>query len=142
MPKQRSAKIAMSDVPPSRRQGGSTRALLTPTSVGAISGFMGTVTLEEGERVAECYHPYSDKFVFVVRGSLKFRVNGEDVRVEENEALLVTRGERHSIENVGQSQALAVYQIAPLAPRPELGHVDTEAVPFPDEAPPRVGGTA
>jgi putative monooxygenase len=141
MPMQRSAKVAMGDVPPSRRQGGSTRALLTPTSVGAISGFMGTVTLEAGERVAECYHPYSDKFIFVVRGSILFRINGAELAVDENEALLVTRGERHSIQNIGQGQAFAVYQITPLAPRPEWGHVDTEPVPFPDDAPPRVGGT-
>ncbi|GDY31756.1 cupin domain-containing protein [Gandjariella thermophila] len=140
MPK-RSIKVAMSEVTPSRRQGGKTRALLTPTSVSAISGFMGTVTLEDGERVAECYHPYSDKFLFVVRGSLLFRIDGEEVTAGENEALLITRGQRHSIENVGTTQAFVVYQITPLAPRPEWGHVDTEPVPFPDDAPPRVGGT-
>ena len=33
-----------------------------------------------------------------------------------------------------------VFQIAPLAPSPEVGHVEVEPAPHPDAAPPSVGG--
>jgi putative monooxygenase len=133
-------KIATSSVTPSRRQGGSTRALLTPTSVGATSGFLGHIELAPKEFITEHYHPFSDKYLYLIEGSLVIRVNGEDVRLEQDEALFITRGQRHRIENRGNVSARAVFQIAPLAPRPELGHVDTEPVPNPASAPPRVGG--
>ncbi|WP_158884912.1 cupin domain-containing protein [Amycolatopsis anabasis] len=134
------AKVAVADTTPSHRQGGTTRALLTPSSVGAISGFMGTFELEPGEFISEHYHPYSDKFVFLISGHLVVRVNGTEVTLDPDDALLITRGERNRIENRGTVRARAVFQITPLAPKPELGHVDTEAVPRPADAPPAVGG--
>jgi putative monooxygenase len=33
---------------------------------------------------------------------------------------------RHRFRNVGSTQARMVFHLGPLAPRPELGHVDTE----------------
>ncbi|KNB53417.1 cupin domain-containing protein [Streptomyces caatingaensis] len=134
------AKVALAGVTPSRRQGGSTRALLTPASVGATSGFMGHMELAPGETVTEIYHPFSDKYLYVVSGSVTVTVNGEPVTVERDEALFVTRGQRHRFENTGDEEARIVFQIAPLAPRPELGHVDTEPVPHPQDGPPKVGG--
>ncbi|ORT57119.1 cupin domain-containing protein [Streptomyces sp. CB03238] len=134
------ARVAVSSVVPSRRQGGSTRALLTPASVGATSGFMGHMELAPGEAVAEHYHPFSDKYLYVIEGSAVVRVNGEEVPLERDEALLITRGQRNRIENRGTVTTRAVFHIAPLAPRPELGHVDTEPVPHPASAPPHVGG--
>ncbi|MFE8993834.1 cupin domain-containing protein [Streptomyces collinus] len=134
------AKIALSSVAPSHRQGGSTRALLTPSSVGTTSGFLGHIELAPQESVTEHYHPYSDKYLYLIEGSLVVRVNGEEVCLEQDEALFVTRGQRHRIENRGNVSARVVFQISPLAPRPELGHVDTEPVPHPASAPPKVGG--
>jgi putative monooxygenase len=32
-----------------------------------------------------------------------------------------------------------VFHLSPLAPRPDLGHVDTEPLPCPDAAVPQVG---
>ncbi|WP_371657975.1 cupin domain-containing protein [Streptomyces sp. NBC_00280] len=130
----------MSSVAPSRRQGGSTRALLTPSSVGTTSGFLGHIELAPKEFITEHYHPFSDKYLYLIEGSVVIRVNGESVRLEQDEALFITRGQRHRIENEGNVPARAVFQIAPLAPRPELGHVDTEPVPHPASAPPKVGG--
>ncbi|KDN22650.1 cupin domain-containing protein [Amycolatopsis rifamycinica] len=133
-------KVALADVAPNRRQGGSTRALLTPVSVGATSGFLGTIDLAPGEFVAEHYHPYSDKYLYLTRGTVLVVLNGEEIELRADEALLVTRGTRNRIVNTGDVPARAVFQISPLAPKPELGHVDTEPVPYPDAGPPRVGG--
>ena len=132
--------IRVDDVTPSTRQGGRTRALLTPKSAGATDGFLGTLDLEPGERVTEHYHPYSDKYLYVVEGQVIVQVDGEEVSLDTHQALLVTRGRRHRFENRGSTAVRIVFQISPLAPRPELGHVDTESVPHPDEAPPTVGG--
>ena len=51
-----------------RRRGGELRVLLAPRTVGSTSGFMGVATLLPGERIAEHYHPYSEEFLYVVRG--------------------------------------------------------------------------
>lgn len=134
------ARVALAKVEPSRRQGGSTRALLTPASVGATSGFMGHLELAPGEVVTEHYHPFSDKFLYVIEGSAVVRINGEAVPLESDEALLITRGQRNRIENSGAGVLRAVFHVAPLAPRPDLGHVDTEPVAEPGCVPPRVGG--
>ncbi|MET9341824.1 cupin domain-containing protein [Nonomuraea sp. NPDC003804] len=134
-------KVAMKDVQPSRRLGGSIRPLLTPASVGASSGFLGTMTLDGGEFVAAHYHPYSDEFIFVAHGSVVLRVNdGEELHLDSGEAAMVPKYTPHRIENRGEGQALVVFQIAPLAPSPEVGHVEVEPVPSPVDAPPAVGG--
>lgn len=36
-------------------------------------------------------------------------------------------GVRHRVRNTGTETASIVFHLGPLAPRPELGHVDTEA---------------
>ncbi|WP_255429869.1 cupin domain-containing protein [Streptomonospora sp. PA3] len=101
---------------------------------------MSTFTLRPGEYMAEHYHPYSDEFLFVVRGVLQLRLDGTDITVEPEDSVMVRRGMRHRLECVGEHEAMLVAHIAPLAPRPDLGHVDTEPLPHPEEAPPRVGG--
>ncbi|MGW3186093.1 cupin domain-containing protein [Kitasatospora sp. NPDC001119] len=132
-------KIAMKEAPASKRLGGTIRPLLTPTSVGAGSGFLGTMALEPGEFIAEHIHPYSDEFLFVAQGSVVLRVDGEELALDTHEAAMVSKHGSHRIENRGDSPALVVFQIAPLAPSPEEGHVEVEAPPFPYAAPPSVG---
>lgn len=58
--------VDLSETQPNRRRGGDLRALLTPTAVGATSGFMGLALVEPGDRIGEHYHPYSEEFVYVV----------------------------------------------------------------------------
>ncbi len=41
-------------------------------------------------------------------------------------ALYIPIGVRHRLRNTGDEEAFAVFHLGPLAPRPELGHVDTE----------------
>lgn len=124
-------KMAVAEVEPNRRRGGELRPLLTPGTVGATSGFMGVATLEPGEAIGEHYHPYSEEFLYLVRGELLLKVDGEPVPMAAGEGLLLPRHTRHRLENQGGERAEVVFFLSPLAPRPELGHVETEPEPAP-----------
>ncbi|GAB3969209.1 cupin domain-containing protein [Actinoallomurus acanthiterrae] len=125
------AKIAAGDVTPNRRRGGDLRTLLSPATVESTSGFMGVLTLDPGESVSEHYHPYSEEFVYLARGHLTIRLDGHPVPVSVGEAVFIPKNMRHRLENDGEWPALVVFHLGPLAPRPELGHVDTEPYPEP-----------
>jgi putative monooxygenase len=119
-------RVAAAEVPPNRRRGGEIRVVLGPATVGATSGFMGVAILAPGERIAEHYHPYSEEFLFLTQGSLTVDLDGVPVGLAQGQGLFIPIGIRHRLRNTGDEQAHAVFQLAPLAPRPELGHVDTE----------------
>jgi putative monooxygenase len=133
-------KVSSDGVEVIRRSGGETRILLSPLTVDATAGFMATLSLEPNEYVADQYHPYSDKFFYVVRGGVTILVDGEKIDLAAGDALMVRRGQRHRIENVGNANAFLVFQLCPLAPRPDLGHVDVEELPNPGAPGPTVGG--
>jgi putative monooxygenase len=118
--------VDLSETQPNRRRGGDLRALLTPTAVGATSGFMGLAIVQPGERIGEHYHPYSEEFVYVVNGLLEVDLDGEPHRMRPDQGLLIPLNVRHRFRNVGDVEARMVFHLGPLAPRPELGHVDTE----------------
>jgi putative monooxygenase len=134
-------KVANHEIQPSTRIGGEVRILLSPMTVQATDGFLGTITIGPGDYVAEQYHPFSDKFFYLVRGSAAIRVNGERIDLQPDDAIMVRRGQRHRIDNLAGEEVFLVFQICPLAPKPELGHVDTEPLPNPHAAPPQVGST-
>ena len=136
----RATKVNVGDVTPNRRRGGDLRVLLGPATAGATSGFMGVVHLEPGEYVSEHYHPYSEEFLYLVRGELTVRVDGEPVGMVAGDGLLIPINVRHRVENTGSEQAFGVFHLGPLAPRPELGHVDTEPLPNSGEPTIQVGG--
>ncbi|RAY13243.1 cupin domain-containing protein [Actinomadura craniellae] len=121
----------MDDVPANRRRGGDIRTLLSPATVGATSGFFGTLTLEPGEVVTEHWHPYSEEFLFCVNGRVALRLDGEPRELAARAGVLIPIGVRHRLENTSAETAFVVFQLGPLAPRPELGHVDTEPLPEP-----------
>jgi putative monooxygenase len=114
------------DVTPETRRGGEIRTLLSPRTVGATAGFMGTATIAAGDWIAEHYHPYSEEFLYVVEGTVKVEVDGETTEVGTREGVLVPKGARHRVTNDGTEEASIVFHLGPLAPRPELGHVETE----------------
>jgi putative monooxygenase len=119
--------VDLADVAHNTRRGGDLRAMLTPSTVGATSGFMGLAIMRPGERIGEHYHPYSEEFVFVVCGDLEVDLDGTAQQLRPDQGLLIPRDMRHRFRNVGDTEARMVFHLGPLAPRPELGHVDTEA---------------
>jgi putative monooxygenase len=123
-------KVDAADVAANRRRGGDVRIVLSPKTVGSTSGFMGTLTLRQGEYVAEHYHPYSEEFLFVFRGGLRARV-GDDQNIElhAGQGLMIPKNLRHRVWAAGSQETIAVFHLSPLAPQPELGHVDTEPLP-------------
>ncbi|MFB7678179.1 cupin domain-containing protein [Kitasatospora purpeofusca] len=127
-------KIAAKDVESNRRRGGDLRTLLSPANAAATAGFMGVLTLLPGEVVTEHYHPYSEEFLYLVSGELLAKINGEPVPLLAGEALHLQINVRHRLENHGTEPAFMVFQLGPLAPRPELGHVDTEPLPGEESA--------
>lgn len=114
------------DVAPNLRRGGDLRVLLSPGTVGSTSGFSGVAIVQPGDQINEHYHPYSEEFLHVVDGELRVDLNGEPVLVPAGQALFVPREVRHRLVNLGATPARVVFFLSPLAPRPDLGHVDTE----------------
>ncbi|MDG4764057.1 cupin domain-containing protein [Solwaraspora sp. WMMD406] len=118
--------VAARDLAPDRRRGAELRVLLGPRTVGSTSGFLGVAVLRPGETIAEHYHPYSEEFLYVARGAIIVDLDDLPVAVNRAEALFVPINTRHRLRNVGGGPAEVVFHLGPLAPRPELGHVDTE----------------
>ena len=123
--------VHVDDVQPNRRRGGDLRAMLTPTVSGSTSGFMGVAILQRGERIAEHYHPYSEEFLLLVEGVLTVRLDGQDTVLEAGAGVFIPIGTRHRLMNDSAAPAFGVFHLSPLAPRPDLGHVDTEVLPHP-----------
>jgi putative monooxygenase len=132
-------KVAITDVPVNRKRGGDMHILLSPLSVGSTSGFMGVGKLAAGERIILHRHPHSEEFMYVIRGTITMTVDGEDLEVSAGEAVMVPKDTPHKLRNTSSDEAIAVFHSSPLAPRPDLGHVDMEEPIGPDNDP-RVGG--
>ncbi len=121
------AKIqSVDDVSPDTRRGGDVRTLLSPKSVGSTSGFMGVATISPGDWIAEHYHPYSEEFIYVVEGRLTAELDGARHEVGSRHGLFIPKEVRHRLRNEGDADAFVVFHLGPLAPRPDMGHVDTE----------------
>ncbi|MFG2133606.1 cupin domain-containing protein [Streptomyces sp. NPDC048751] len=118
--------VDFSEVEPNTRRGGDLRAMLTPTTVGSTSGFMGVAVVQPGDRIGEHYHPYSEEFVYVVCGQLEVDLDGEPHPLLPEQGLMIPAYLRHRFRNVGNVEARIVFHLGPLAPEPRLGHVDTE----------------
>jgi putative monooxygenase len=117
---------AVQDTEGDTRRGGDVRTLLSPKTVGSTSGFMGVATIGAGDRISEHYHPYSEEFIFCVRGKLSAQLDGESHEVNAGQALYIPINMRHRLVNDGDEEAFIVFHLGPLAPDPKLGHVDTE----------------
>lgn len=126
MIKQHPRIVDLSETEPNRRRGGDIRAMLTPATAGSTSGFMGLAIIQPGERIGEHYHPYSEEFVYVVAGALEVDLDDETHAIKPDQGLLIPINMRHRFRNVGDTEARMVFHLGPLAPRPSLGHVDTE----------------
>jgi putative monooxygenase len=114
------------ETPADNRRGGDVRTLLSPKTVGSTSGFMGVATIPAGDWISEHYHPYSEEFIYVCSGSLTADLDGEPQTVNGGEALYIPTNVKHRLKNEGSEDAFIVFHLGPLAPRPDIGHVDTE----------------
>jgi putative monooxygenase len=130
-------KVRAREVEPNHRLGGSIRMLLSPGTARTTAGLMALLELQPGERVSEHYHPYTDEHVYVSDGCLVLTVNGAEQVVDARESVLIRRGARHRYENRGDRPVTAVLFLGPLAPSPDMGHVET-AEPHGDGPPPSV----
>jgi putative monooxygenase len=117
---------SVDDVPADTRRGGDVRTLLSPKSVGATSGFMGVATIGPGDKITEHYHPYSEEFLYVVKGSLTARLDGTPHQLKGGQGLFIPINVKHRLMNEGSEDVFIVFHLGPLAPRPDMGHVDTE----------------
>ena len=121
--------VSAADVTGDRRHGAEIKALLGPKSVQATAGFMGIGTIRPGEVIREHYHPYSEEFTYLVEGRLVATVDGEAKEIVAGQGLLVPMNSRHRLSNESGEDVFIVFSLAPLAPRPDLGHVSTEVEP-------------
>jgi putative monooxygenase len=113
-------------MPADTRRGGDLRVLLSPKTVGSKSGFMGYATIAPGDKISEHYHPYSEEFCYVVKGTMTARLDGTPHEVKAGQGVFIPINVRHRLMNQGSEEVAIVFHLSPLAPRPELGHVDTE----------------
>jgi putative monooxygenase len=118
--------VAAGDMPADTRRGGDVRTLLSPKTVTSKSGFMGVATLARGDRISEHWHPFSEEFIYCVRGAITADLNDEPREVRAGEALYIPFMMRHRLRNDGDEEAFIVFHLGPLAPRADIGHVDTE----------------
>lgn len=140
MTTQQSVRISANDVASNRKRGGDIRVTLSPVTAGSTSGFGGVMYLDPAEFVTEHYHPYSEEFIHVIEGELEMTLDGEPLKLGAGDSLLVPIGVRHRLVNVGEVTAHCAFHLSPLAPRPDLGHVDTENPTNPQAPNPNVGG--
>jgi putative monooxygenase len=117
---------AVDDMAADTRRGGDVRTLLSPKTAGSTSGFMGVASIGPGDRISEHYHPYSEEFIYVVSGQLDAQLDGKSNELRARQALLIPMNVRHRLVNDGSEDAFIVFHLGPLAPRPDMGHVDTE----------------
>lgn len=135
-----SLRVSESDVAANRRRGGDMRVTLSPKTVGCTSGFGGTMRLPAGGYVSAHRHPYSEEFLHVVAGELRFTIDEVDYDLRDGDSALVPIDAPHRLVNTGDGEAHCVFHLSPLAPRPDLGHVDLEDLVEPDRPQLDVGG--
>ena len=117
---------AVDDITADTRRGGDVRTLLSPKSVGCSSGFMGVASIAPGDRISEHYHPYSEEFIYLISGRLTAQLDGVPHELRARQGLYIPINVKHRLKNESNDEAFFVFHLGPLAPRPELGHVDTE----------------
>jgi putative monooxygenase len=118
--------FSMEEANEDTRRGGVVQTLLSPKTVGSTSGFMGVATIQPGDRISEHYHPYSEEFIFCVRGAITADLDDDPHEVKAGSGMMVPINMRHRLRNEGDEEAFIVFHLSPLAPEPPLGHVDTE----------------
>jgi quercetin dioxygenase-like cupin family protein len=71
--------------------------------------------LQKGGMVPPHHHIHMDEHFSVLKGTMKFKVNGETVYKKEGEEIMVPRGVTHSISNAGDEQVEMTVKYMPNA---------------------------
>jgi len=87
---------------------------------------MGVATIGPGDKISEHYHPYSEEFIYVAKGRIVARLDGVSHELKATQALFIPMNVKHRLMNQSEEEAFIIFHLGPLAPSPELGHVDTE----------------
>ena len=68
------------------------------------------MTVEPGRTVGgpDNYHAESDQWLYVVSGTARATVDGEAVRIDAGDLLVIEAGESHGIENDGEQRLKTV----------------------------------
>lgn len=115
--------ISQQDIPAKLDRGGTMKVLLSPRTANTSTGFMGILTLQVGEVFGKHYHPYSDEYLYVVHGQVSIAEESTITVVEAGSAVFIPKNVPHRLQNTGPEASSMLFFSAPLAPRPELGHV-------------------
>ncbi|MGD2147097.1 MAG: cupin domain-containing protein [Anaerolineae bacterium] len=70
-----------------------------------ISSSFGVITVPPGESHAEAWSKRSDKYYFVVTGSVEFALDGDEVTLSEGDLCIVARGQHFKYRNPGPNAA-------------------------------------
>ena len=117
--------MSIDDVPANRRRGGDIRTILSPATVGATSGFLGTLRLEPGEVVTEHWHPYSEEFLFCVAGRDHAAAGRRGPPLRANEGVLIPIGVRHRLINDGDEHGVPRLPARPAGAPPRSSGTST-----------------
>ena len=118
--------VSRSSVPAKTDRGGSMHVLLSPRTVETKTGFMGTLVLSPAEIYQKHYHPYSDEYLYIVRGEVTITGASNTIVAQADTGVFIPKDAPHRLQNTGTEDALIVFFACPLAPRPDLGHVMLE----------------
>lgn len=118
--------VSRSSVPAKTDRGGSMHVLLSPRTVETKTGFMGTLVLSPAEVYKKHYHPYSDEYIYIVNGEVTIAGDANTIVAQAGTGIFIPKDAPHRLQNTGTEDAIMVFFACPLAPRPDLGHVELE----------------
>ncbi|MGI8694090.1 MAG: cupin domain-containing protein [Geodermatophilaceae bacterium] len=118
--------VAVDSVTPLLDRGGDLRIVLSPRNADATGGIMVVADIAPRRAIREHYHPYSEERVLVLDGEMLLTLGEDSYVVKSGHAFVIPAGVPHRMGCDGDTAVRAVLCLGPLAPQPELGHVDTE----------------
>lgn len=77
--------------------------------------FVLNYTLEKGGMVPPHMHAHMDEYFSIVKGEMRFVVNGKAITKKAGEEIVVPRGVKHSIKNAGSEQVEMNVKYVPCA---------------------------
>ncbi|MDU1430848.1 SRPBCC family protein [Cutibacterium avidum] len=95
--------------------------LITPPSRGSSTSASGLLRLDPGQGIPRHKHDFSEEHLLVTSGTATITLGEESFEVGEGAGVLVPRGVAHAVMATDETCHLALF-MAPLAPRPDLGH--------------------